>query len=110
MLTVCGMEEISWLISQSQRYAIGIRNPGGSDHDRIIRWEGSQEISLSIQHCDILPYSDKRQQLLKITFLVNEQKCVCHVHVYTTLTSMQYHYILTQISFSRMSAPNSEWK
>ena len=37
----------------------------------------------------ILPYSDKRKQLLKITFLVNEQNtCVCHVHLYIDINAI----------------------
>ena len=39
----------------------------------------------------VLPYSDERKQLLKIKFLANEQ----NVSVMCTLTSMQYHDVLT---------------
>ena len=37
-----------------------------------------------------LPYSDKRKQVMKVIFLVNEQDLSV-----ITLTSMQYHDLLT---------------
>ena len=45
-----------------------------------------------------MSYFDKRKQVMKMIFLVEQ-----NVSVVYTLTSMNYHDVLTWISFSRIS-------